>query len=244
MLKPNRLSFAKGNAKLKGDTATLSLPAGHTCPCALECLAKADRETGKLTDGPDAKIRCYAATAENLFRVVRTSRWHNFELLRGKSIPEMVLLINNSLPRKGIKLVRIHASGDFFSQAYFDAWLIVAIMNPNLIFYGYTKALDYWIARLPIMPANFRLVASLGGRLDHLAKPNGLRTALIVWKESDAGTLPIDHDDSHCWNYSGDFAILLHNTQRAESDAGKAWHQIKTKGRGGYKSDYFAHYKK
>ena len=50
--------------------------------------------------------------------------------------------------------------------------------------------------------------------------------------------LPIDHDDSHVWNYRDSFAILLHGTQKAGSQASKDWQAIKST-TGGYKADYF-----
>jgi hypothetical protein len=164
----------------------------------------------------------------------------------------MVALINHSLPRKGIKLVRIHASGDFFSQTYFDAWLEVAKLNPQLIFYAYTKTLKFWVARLGSIPANMRLVASEGGLQDSLINQYGLRYVKVVGTnpaitpEAEAAELglTIDHDDSLAWKQNKSFAIALHGTQPAGSQAGKAWHAIKTKGRGGYKVDYFAHYAK
>lgn len=50
-----RLSFAKGNAKLRQPGLyTFSLPAGWSCPGALECLAKADRNTGRILDAAES----------------------------------------------------------------------------------------------------------------------------------------------------------------------------------------------
>lgn len=239
------LMFAKGNAKLGKSTVTFSLPAGFTCPAAHLCLSRADKLTGHITDGKHTQFRCYAASNEALFKNIRISRWNNFEALRGKPLQDMVALLNTSIPHKGTKLVRFHSSGDFFNQDYFDAWLEVARLNPDLIFYGYTKALPFWIARKDVIPSNFHLVASRGGRYDNLIEPNKLRSVLVVFteKEAKAKSLKIDHDDSLVWNYKGDFAILLHGTQPAGSEAGKAWQKIKTKGRGGYKASYFDHYK-
>ena len=243
------LYFATKNAKLV-DTgmpiAILSLPAGFTCPGALTCLSMSDRIIGKITDGPKTVFRCYATSAECLFPNIRASRWNNFELLKkAKTIAGMAMLIECSLPPK-TKICRLHQSGDFFSQVYFDAWLQVAKNNPDVIFYGYTKALPFWVKRLNSIPSNFHLVASLGGKYDSLICQYNLRSVLVVYTEQEAEkyNLPIDHDDTHVWNYKGNFAILLHGTQPKGSIAAKAWHQIKTKGRGGYKAEYFAHYKK
>jgi len=236
----NKLSFSIGNAKLKGDTAILSLPAGHSCPAALACLSKANKVTGKLTDGPASEFRCYAASGENLFPVVRKSRWHNFNLLRGKTEMQMADVIYKSLPTK-CKLVRIHASGDFFSQTYFDAWVSVATVMSDKIFYAYTKALPYWIARRGSIPDNFKLVASLGGKHDDLILKHNLRNVLVVYSEEQAHKLglPIDHDDTHAWNYDGDFALLIHGTQPKGTQASKILYSLRRQGKGGYKSNYF-----
>ena len=46
-----------GNAKLSKEIVTFSLPSGYSCPGAKDCLAKADRETGKIIDGKHQKFR-------------------------------------------------------------------------------------------------------------------------------------------------------------------------------------------
>jgi hypothetical protein len=247
-MKHDKLQFASGNAKLSKDTAIFSLPAGHTCPFAKDCRSAADKVTGKIVDGKHCQFRCYAAASENLFKNVRKSRWNNFELLKqAKTVIAMANLIEASIiVKKNVKLVRFHQSGDFFSQAYFDAWLLVAKQNPQYIFYGYTKALPFWAKRLGDIPSNFKIVASRGGTHDALIDLLGLRSVKVVFSEKEAKdlNLELDHDDSHVWNYDKSFAILLHGNQPAGSVAGKAWQVIKTKGQGGYKADYFHHYKK
>src|SRR4029077_12086494 len=115
------LKFGKGNAKLDKQIATFSLPAGYTCPGASACLARANRITGKVTDGPLAQFRCFAASAEAAYSNVRESRWHNFDLLKGKTREQMRALILASLPDTTI--IRIHVSGDYFNEAYFGAWI-------------------------------------------------------------------------------------------------------------------------
>ena len=242
------LNFQHGNAKLNRDTAILSLPAGHTCPFAKTCRSTCDRVTGKIKDGPHAEIRCYATGAECLFPLIRKSRWNNLELLnRAGTAIGMASLIEQSLAgKKKIKLVRFHQSGDFFSQAYFDAWLMFAQQHPEFIVYGYTKALPFWVKRLHALPANFKLVASRGGTHDHFIEMFGLRSARVVLSEREARRkwkLEIDHDDTHVWKYDKDFAILIHGTQPAGSKAGKAWYKLcKVQKIGGYKSEYFKNY--
>jgi len=240
-----KLSFGMGNAKLGKETAIFSLPAGHTCPAALLCQSMADKVTGKIKDGARTVFRCYAASAENLFGNVRKSRWDNFEALQGKSLNEMATLINASLPKRSTKLCRIHSSGDFFSQAYFDAWIQVARLNPEIVFYGYTKMVPFLVKRKFELPSNFRFVASYGGKFDSLIAAHGLRSAKVISDESLANGLPIDHDDSLVWNSDGDFALLIHGTMPKGSELAKIVKARRmAKKAGGYKSDYFSHYKK
>ena len=139
------LKFQVGNAKLiaiqDSDTDevivipvhTISLPSGYSCPAADECLSKAHKVTGKITDGIDMKYRCFSASDEARSTNARNARWHNFELLRRESTATMVERIHHSLP-KAAQIVRIHVAGDFFNQKYFDAWRIVASYNPDILF--------------------------------------------------------------------------------------------------------------
>jgi hypothetical protein len=218
------LVFAFENSKLK-DTYTFSLPAGWTCPGANICLAKVNRETGKLIDGPDTFVRCFSASAEAIYPTVRAIRWHNFDQLQeAGNLISMVSLILQSLPEKA-KLVRIHVSGDFFSQTYFDAWVLVARARPSIVFYAYTKSVPFWLSRTKDIPNNFKLNASLGSKFDDLAIDNELKTARIVFSEKEAQTygLEINEDDKPAWARDNDFALLVHGTQPKNSEAGKAW---------------------
>ena len=77
MLKFNK---AKEQAKLKAietwlgympNIYSFSLPSGHTCPFALDCLSKADRITGKITDGLNTLFRCFQASIEAISPTAR-----------------------------------------------------------------------------------------------------------------------------------------------------------------------------
>jgi hypothetical protein len=241
----NKLKFAVGNSKLSKNVAIFSLPAGWSCPFAKDCKSTANRETGKLTDGKDCRFRCYAASGENLFHNIRISRWRNFEALKGKSLEDMITLIHNSLPSKQ-NIVRIHQSGDFFSQAYFDAWVSVAKLNPTKVFYAYTKALPFWTKRINDIPSNLYLNASKGGTRDELIKQFKLKSVEVVFSEAEAKKkgLKIDHTDTLAYKQSKSYAILLHGVQPKGSEAGKALSKLRKQGLTGYHSDYFAHYKK
>lgn len=210
----------------------LSLPAGYTCPFANICKTKVPRDRTKidnklLQDYGD--IRCYAASEEARYTNSQNMRWRNKDLLDSAgSAKEMAELILRSLEyyetQSGrIKLFRIHESGDFYNQNYFDAWIEVANERTDILFYAYTKSLRYWVSRLGKIPQNFKLIASVGGSEDYLIGKYNLRFAQIVSSPEEAKLLrlPIDIDDSLAYGTDNSFALLLHGQQKAGSEAEK-----------------------
>lgn len=222
------LKFSQGNAKLGKNIFTFSLPSGFACPHALDCLSKAHKTTGKITDGKATQFRCFSASQEALYPSVRAQRWHNFDSLRGLAVDEMYGLIFLSIPSKA-NMVRIHVGGDFFSQDYFDAWLAVAEQMPEVTFYAYTKSLPYWVSRIHDIPSNLILTASRGGRRDDMIETYKLREARVVFsvEEAESLGLEIDHDDSHAYNHGPSFALLIHGTQPKGSKAASAKNALK-----------------
>lgn len=231
------LKFGKGNAKLSKTIATFSIPAGRTCPGAMDCRSMAVEKDGKLTikDGKSTVFRCFAASQEVIYPSTYRARQHNLRALRAcKTKGQMAKLIMASLPKT--EYVRTHVSGDFFSQMYFDAWMLVARSLPDVLFYAYTKSLHLWTKRVGEIPTNFVLTASVGGRHDALISQHGLRSARVVYSEEEAATLglPIDKDDSHAMKNGGDFALLIHGNQPKGSRARKALTVLRKAGKGGY----------
>lgn len=242
------LAWSGSNAKLPSRIKHLSLPSGHSCPAALECLSKADQTTGKITDGDDTRFRCYAATMEARHSAIRKQRWNNFLLLRKKSRKQMFNLLFNSLRplhdnyhrnHQQRPIVRAHIGGDFFNQAYFLAWCDLARAFAPTWFYTYTKRIDLWLTNQQSIPANFELNASLGGKFDHLAEQHSLKTAQVVYTydEAEQKGLQIDNDDSLAYTRGPSFAQLIHGTQPAGSEASKALTVLKLSGWTGYRAN-------
>lgn len=227
-----KLYFSYGNRKIEGIADLLGipkkavycfdLPAGHTCPAADSCLSFANEITGKLTDGENCKFRCFAASNEAIFSDARRVRWDNFRMLRHLSCDKMVSLILESLP-KGIKVLRIHSAGDYFTRRYFLAWVKVAQVRPDIIFFGYTKVLNYvQYAK----PDNFYLVYSMGGKMD--SKHTNEQYAKVVYSDKEAQDLglplacQVHHSDDYSHILSGQsFALLIHGTQPKGSKYGR-----------------------
>ena len=179
-----------------------NLPAGHSCPFAKDCKIKVDRETGKF-ETIGKVFRCYAASAER-FPAVRKSRWDNFEGI--KKGDEIII-------PKDATHIRIHSSGDFFSQEYFDQWLDVCRKNPKVKFWAFTKSIPFWVARLNEIPNNLTLQASIGSYKDDLTKQYNLKFAQVFSDKDEAiaSGLPIDTDDSYAMSGIQSFALLDNN---------------------------------
>lgn len=153
------LKWTMGNAKLVktsgesyrvlgfGIPADMSFNGGNTCPGANACRGV-----------------CYAKQGRYLMAGVKNARLHNFNASRdvlgfiASAIADLTRLT------KRYNVVRLHDSGDFYSQEYLNAWKNIAILFPNTIFYAYTKSLHLDIETGK--PDNLRIVQSLGGKYD------------------------------------------------------------------------------
>lgn len=207
--------------------------AGHACPGALKCKAKAiETDTGrKLVDGPEQQFRCYAASQEVRLTNVYDKHKRNFEAVKRLTTAQLRTLLCTIVP-ENMGVCRIHSSGDFFNKSYFKGWMEFAALHPDTIFYAYTKSLPYWVEYRSDIPTNMILTASYGGKWDHLILEHGLRSAIVVHDQAEADSmgLEIDRDDSHASDPSrrdSDFALEIHGSQRAGTEAAIAWEKIR-----------------
>jgi len=244
------LKYSPANAKIKAlrkianlqwflknrrKVYSLDLSSGWSCPGAKDCKSRAVERIdapGRFTiqDGPDCEFRCFSASQEAQYPDTRNLRGHNFDLLtKVRGFRNIAKLLLASLP-KDAGIIRYHVGGDFFKREYLKAAIEVAKSRPDVLFYAYTKSLHY-LKGLAI-PPNFRLTVSRGGKYDHLIGLLGIREAVVVKSVEEAQSLglEIDHDDSHAATAGGSFALLIHGTQPAGSDASKALRKLKGKG--------------
>jgi hypothetical protein len=118
----------------------------NTCPGALACRAV-----------------CFAKQGRYVMPNVKGARAHNLALSQDDSFTAFI--IGDLARMRSVDTVRIHDSGDFYSQEYLNKWAIIARALPHLTFYAYTKSLHLDFSGLP---ANFKVTQSLGGRFDNL----------------------------------------------------------------------------
>lgn len=120
-----------------GKTATIAntfgLPAGkaYSCPGATSVCEKV----------------CYAGRLEKVYKGVRETLIHNWNLLKDANQETMESLLQEMIAefkkdcdkRNAEKLFRIHWDGDFFNDTYALAWKNVIVNNPDVQFWVYTR---------------------------------------------------------------------------------------------------------
>lgn len=153
------IKWTTGNSKLEKDNgghykilgfgipADYTMPDGsNTCPGASAC-----------------KGVCYAKQGRYLMPNVRDARKRNLDESMKDSFILDAIADLGYYKRRGYNVVRIHDSGDFYSQKYFDAWCEIARHHSDIIFYAYTKN---FLLTFDDAPANLRIIQSLGGKYD------------------------------------------------------------------------------
>jgi len=165
---------------------------------------------GRLPDGrtyntcPSAGIcaqACYARHGTYTWPVVKARHEANLAMVLD-DLPGWTtrMIAELAAPKFLGGWVRIHDSGDFFSDPYLNAWLHIARTRPGTNFYCYTKEIDRFRRLVePNPPHNFLWVYSYGGRQDHTLDPNVDRVADVFldnnaitaagWHSQDASDL-------------------------------------------------------
>ena len=121
-----------------------------TCPMALECVKF-----------------CYAKKGAYIWSNVKPAFEKRYELTK---TDEFIEKMNTEIKSKKADFVRIHDSGDYYSKAYLDKWLKIAIHNPNVKFYSYTNMVEMF--KNTILPDNFDVIYSNSGKQKHMIDRN------------------------------------------------------------------------
>lgn len=103
---------------------------------------------------------CYAAREQTRFPAILTARESRYTASTLPTFASTIISEITSLRTKPLYF-RIHASGEFYSQAYIDSWYTIASSFPSITFYAYTKRLAHFdFSSLSSLP-NFVLINSL-----------------------------------------------------------------------------------
>ena len=132
-----------------------------TCPMARDCIKF-----------------CYAKKGAYIWSNVKPAFEKRYELTK---TDEFVDAMNAEIKRKKPDYVRVHDSGDYYSKAYLQKWITVAIHNPDVKFYSYTNMVDMF--QKTDLPNNYDVIFSDAGKQRHLIRTNKDRYTNIFTSE-------------------------------------------------------------
>jgi len=119
---------------------------------------------------------CYAlAGAYRFSNVARAFE----ERLQATQAPSFETDMIQAIKKAKAERVRIHDSGDFYSEAYLNRWYRIMRALPNVQFYAYTKMVNMLKAYEDVQPRNFTVVFSFGGTEDKLIDIERDRHSLV-----------------------------------------------------------------
>ena len=149
----------------------------------------------------------------------------NFPGVFGQSADVIAERIQNGLSKSTV-VVRLNDCGDIASYNEMVAWYQVAVNNPGILFYGYTKATPYvYKLRRDFGPLPSNLVWNMSttdnptsqafrDKIDHLY-PNEFNTCHIVESVEmhvELSELPFNNEEEMAMVGTSDFLIGLHGT--------------------------------
>lgn len=209
------LKWTMGNEKLTktsgavyrvlgfGIPADYSFEGGNTCPGASACRAV-----------------CYAKQGRYIMAGVKNARMHNLMKFMERGQIGFIgdAIADLSRLTKRYNVVRIHDSGDFFSQEYLNAWKAIACAFPHVVFYAYTKShhLDIQTDK----PLNLRIVQSIGGKFDERVNVSLPHARIFATDNDRIAAGYIDGNVSDIPAIEGEIAIgLVYHGVRKLTDA-------------------------
>ena len=95
---------------------------------------------------------------------------------------EFIDLMLKEIDANRAERIRIHDSGDFYSEEYLQRWLTIMRARPNVEFYAYTKMITMFKFHAPYLPKNFTVIYSFGGTQDRLIDVKRDRHSLVFEK--------------------------------------------------------------
>jgi hypothetical protein len=168
-----------GNSKLGKLVHHWSLPAviASVCVCASDLCRKL----------------CYAAQGfYNYDNVKKALAENHKESLR----PDFPVLVQGWLRVLFVRVLRIHASGEFYSAAYVKKWIEIVRKSPNVEFYAYTRS---WrrqaiLTQLQVLSElpNMTLWFSCDQETGQPPAVPGVRTAYLMIGDDDIPAFPVD----------------------------------------------------
>lgn len=133
---------------------------------------------------------CYSAREEKRWPNVAKARQKRYEASLQPDFSSRIIKEINSL-KTPPKYFRVHASSEFYDQAYISKWVSIATKLPNITFYAYTKRKsNFDFTQLQSLP-NFILIDSFHfGRINYGKLDKAPKNAFICPDQP--------HSDTQC----------------------------------------------
>jgi hypothetical protein len=138
--------------------------------------------SGKLTcPMADSCVKfCYAKKGAYIWSNVQPAFEKRYQLSK---TDDFVNAMNADILKKKPDYVRVHDSGDYYSKAYLNKWIEVAIHNPSVKFYSYTNMVDMMLKTS--LPDNYDIIFSDSGKQKNLINERKHRHTKIFSSNSD-----------------------------------------------------------
>jgi len=113
--------ISKGNTKL-GKILNISMPSYYSCPGRSKWCEK----------------ECYVLKYQKRYKVCERSYENNFQYSKDQTnFSDMII---NKISKTCESIVRIHTSGDFYSEDYIDSWIKICSSLSSIKFWTYTRS--------------------------------------------------------------------------------------------------------
>lgn len=138
--------------------------------------------TGKLTcPFADKCVKyCYAQKGAYIWGNVKPAFERRYEATKQDNFVEMMV---EELVKKKADYLRIHDSGDYYSNEYIYKWFAIANALPDVRFYSYTKSIPLFLDKT--IPENMDIIFSEGSKKDELIDVNIHRHSRIFSEKSE-----------------------------------------------------------
>lgn len=137
------ISISMENTKM-GPIPSFSLTPVATCAKGIKCIKG-----------------CYARKIVRRFKTVRNA-WARNTAIVEKDIASFMCQVHGWLAVYQPQAFRIHVGGDFVSEAYLTAWIVIARTNPKVKFFAFTKQFDILraVIKYTKIPRNLSIILS------------------------------------------------------------------------------------
>lgn len=169
-----------GNSTMPKTVGIFNLPALTTCLPSEWC-----------------REHCYALKGRFCWSNVKSAhKWHLRQSRRTNFVDKMV----KEIKRRKFLFVRVHISGDFYSEEYIAKWAAIARACSGVIFRTNTKRIDFLQFMKNILPGNFVVREST----DYTRKHRGFYSQAAIIGTTGTENFFTCHDNClqcmfYCW---------------------------------------------